>query len=79
VSGNSDVARLIAGLLNKLDGEVGVDPALVNGVPGLLVKVDGVLDSIGVFDVDGDTISRIYLIRNPDKLVGARDTVVLSR
>jgi RNA polymerase sigma-70 factor, ECF subfamily len=79
VSGNRDVARLIAGWLNKLDGEVSVEPALVNGVPGLLVKVDRVLDSVGVFDVDGDTISRMYLIRNPDKLVGARATIVLSR
>ncbi len=40
----------------------------VNGEPALLLGVGGVLQSVFVFSVDGDAVSQIRVIRNPDKL-----------
>jgi RNA polymerase sigma-70 factor (ECF subfamily) len=40
----------------------------VNAEPALVVRVDGRLESIFVFSIDGDTISGIRVVRNPDKL-----------
>jgi RNA polymerase sigma factor (sigma-70 family) len=42
--------------------------AEVNGEPALLIGVAGELQSVFVFSVDGDAVSHIRVIRNPDKL-----------
>ncbi|WP_327003851.1 RNA polymerase sigma factor SigJ [Dactylosporangium sp. NBC_01737] len=40
----------------------------VNGQPGLVAQLDGVTVSVLAFDVDGDRITRIWAVLNPDKL-----------
>jgi RNA polymerase sigma-70 factor, ECF subfamily len=40
----------------------------VNAEPALVIRVDGRLESIFVFSIDGDTVSGIRVVRNPDKL-----------
>jgi RNA polymerase sigma-70 factor (ECF subfamily) len=40
----------------------------LNGAPGVLVVVDGVLHSTLQLDVENDVIARIYIVRNPEKL-----------
>jgi RNA polymerase sigma-70 factor (ECF subfamily) len=42
--------------------------ALINGEPGVLRYVDGKLESAMALATDGDKITGIYAIRNPDKL-----------
>lgn len=42
----------------------------VNGEPGLLRHVEGRLESAQGFAVDGERITAIYAVRNPDKLAG---------
>ncbi len=42
--------------------------ALVNGEPGLLRYIDGRLESAQAFVTDGERITAIYAMRNPDKL-----------
>ncbi|KQP18426.1 RNA polymerase subunit sigma-24 [Pseudorhodoferax sp. Leaf267] len=42
--------------------------ATVNGEPGLLRYVDGVLESAQAFVSDGERIVAIYAVRNPEKL-----------
>ncbi|GAB3469310.1 RNA polymerase sigma-70 factor [Massilia terrae] len=42
--------------------------ATINGEPGLLRYVDGVLESAQAFAFDGGRIAAIYSVRNPDKL-----------
>ncbi len=42
--------------------------ATINGEPGLLRYVDGVLESAQAFAIDGGRIAAIYTVRNPDKL-----------
>ncbi|MGZ4468418.1 MAG: RNA polymerase sigma-70 factor [Nocardioidaceae bacterium] len=41
-----------------------------NGSPAVLLYVDGVLDSVASVWVLGGRVQEIYLVRNPDKLVG---------
>ena len=41
---------------------------MVNGEPGLLRFVDGQLESAQGFATDGERITGIYVVRNPDKL-----------
>jgi RNA polymerase sigma-70 factor, ECF subfamily len=40
----------------------------VNSEPALIIRVDARLESIFVFSIDGDTVSGIRVVRNPDKL-----------
>ena len=68
VVGADPVARMMVGLFRKLEGAVEVVPAQVNGGAGLLLRVDGALDSVGSVDVTDGLISAMYMIRNPDKL-----------
>ena len=43
---------------------------MVNGAPGLLIRHPIAGDATYSFDIDGDRIHAIYLMRNPDKLRG---------
>ncbi|TDC47884.1 sigma-70 family RNA polymerase sigma factor [Jiangella ureilytica] len=40
----------------------------VNGRPGLVLQRDGATVTVLAFDVDGDRITRIWAVRNPEKL-----------
>jgi RNA polymerase sigma-70 factor (ECF subfamily) len=40
----------------------------VNGQPGLIAQRGGTTVTVFAFDVTGDHITRIWAIRNPDKL-----------
>ncbi|MFF4921137.1 RNA polymerase sigma-70 factor [Kitasatospora sp. NPDC001261] len=73
VTGADNVARFVLGVLRRLGEGAGVRPVLVNGVPGVLVTVDGAVDSVTVFEFaeqpDGAVrISEIRAVRNPHKL-----------
>lgn len=50
--------------------------ALINGEPGVLRYVDGKLESAMGIATDGERIVGIYVVRNPDKLVGIPQTNV---
>jgi len=45
-------------------------PAFVNGAPAVLIlrKADNELDSIQYYEMDNTVISRLLIVRNPDKL-----------
>ena len=40
----------------------------MNGAPAMFVSLDGELDSVVTVVVDGERISEIYFVRNPEKL-----------
>ena len=67
--GADNVARWIFGVLAGQAPGMGIHPVLVNGEPGLLVTLAGVLDNVVAVDLNADgRIGAIRLIRNPDKL-----------
>lgn len=71
VSGADKVARFLFGLARKraARADVSIQPAAINGGPGLIVRVDGRIDHTMAFSVDRDgAIAAIYVVRNPDKL-----------
>lgn len=71
VTGADKVARLLLGLARKQERfeDISVDPAVINGAPGLLLSVCGTLDQTMSFGLDAEGgIAAIYVVRNPDKL-----------
>lgn len=55
---------LLEGRLRKLE----LLESAVNGQPGLIARLDGVTVSVYAFDFDDDRITRIWAVRNPEKL-----------
>ena len=67
IDGAEQIARYLAGLAAR-------GPALtilertVNGQPGLIAQHNGTTVTVFAFDITGDHITRIWAVRNPDKL-----------
>ena len=75
IVGSRAVAKLFVGLWKFATRALAADPGAwrvewseVNGGPAMLVSSGGKLDTVFVFTVENDRISRIHAIRNPDKL-----------
>ena len=73
--GAGRVAGVYWSVEHAFPGRVAYRPALVNGEPGLLRYVDGRIESAQSFIVDGGRIVAAFVIRNPDKLAGAPQTI----
>jgi RNA polymerase sigma-70 factor (ECF subfamily) len=67
IEGAEQIARYLAGLVGHAPG-LTILERTVNGQPGLIVQDDGTTVTVFAFDVTDDQISRIWAIRNPDKL-----------
>ena len=71
VLGAERVALFFAGLARKhraRGGTFAFHAAEINGAPGFVVYVDGLLDHTFSIDVRDDRIAAIYVVRNPEKL-----------
>jgi RNA polymerase sigma-70 factor (ECF subfamily) len=55
------------------------EPVWVNGHLGLRLLLDDVLDTIATMRIDGDKVTGLYFVRNPDKLARVDEEVPLSR
>jgi RNA polymerase sigma-70 factor (ECF subfamily) len=82
IYGADKVVRFAVGVMRKFGPADGfaIEQIEINGVPGLLLStVDG-LHSVLTMEYDGEHISAIYLVRNPDKLmrVSCRSSAVSS-
>jgi RNA polymerase sigma-70 factor (ECF subfamily) len=74
VIGIENVSRLLMGLRTKFWGDLAIEPARVNGSPGfVLLQPDGGLFSAIGLDFQGDRVSGIYAILNPEKLTKASE------
>jgi RNA polymerase sigma-70 factor (ECF subfamily) len=71
VVGAEKIARFYADFAAR-HPQIVFESATINGLPGLLGAVDGKADTVMSFAFDGDRISAIYVVRNPDKLALAR-------
>jgi RNA polymerase sigma-70 factor (ECF subfamily) len=69
IEGADRVARFLFGLARKYERRFSIEPALVNSEPGAIVWVDGA-PVVAAFQFDGERITRIFHILNPDKLPG---------
>jgi RNA polymerase sigma factor (sigma-70 family) len=67
VEGGEQVARYLVGLANR-SASLTLLERTVNGQPGLVGQQDGVTVTVFAFDVADDRITRIWAVRNPEKL-----------
>jgi RNA polymerase sigma-70 factor (ECF subfamily) len=73
IEGADKIARFFSGIEKKSAGiPRSVEMAVVNGAPGFLIFVAGRLEQTLSIDTDGDRITAIYVVRNPDKLGAVR-------
>ncbi|MER6332145.1 RNA polymerase sigma factor SigJ [Streptomyces sp. NPDC001034] len=62
------IARYLTDLAARASGGLMVLERTVNGRPGLVIEHEGVTVAVYAFDVADDRITRIWAVRNPDKL-----------
>ncbi len=78
IEGADKVARFLLAVAPP-ETRLEIEWSTVNGAPAALVLVDGRLDSVASMDTEGDRVTRIYLVRNPDKLAALTEPWTLSR
>ena len=73
--GAGRVAGVYWALEHQNPAQVAYRSALINGEPGLLRYVSGKIESAQSFIVDGGRIVAVFIMRNPDKLTTAPQTI----
>jgi RNA polymerase sigma-70 factor (TIGR02957 family) len=69
IHGAEKVARFLAAVV-PVGSALDVEWGTVNGAAALFLYVDGELDGVGTVVSERGRVKEIYLVRNPDKLVG---------
>lgn len=68
IEGGEQIARFVIAVAAKTPGDFTLLERTVNGQPGLQIQLDGVTTSVYAFEIADDRISRIWAVRNPEKL-----------
>ena len=68
IEGGEQIARAWVEIANRAAGVMTFLERNVNGQPGLVAQQDGVIVTVFAFEVAGDRIKHIWVVRNPDKL-----------
>ncbi|MBP2328319.1 RNA polymerase sigma-70 factor (ECF subfamily) [Kibdelosporangium banguiense] len=68
IEGGEQIARFVIAVATGISGGFTILERTVNGQPGLLIQNDGVTASVYAFDIADDRITRIWAVRNPEKL-----------
>jgi RNA polymerase sigma-70 factor (ECF subfamily) len=69
LEGPDRVARFLVGVASKgWRDDFTLRFATINGLPGLIVEAPEGLMQTSAFDIEGDAIRAVYVVRNPDKL-----------
>ncbi|MCW9129606.1 sigma-70 family RNA polymerase sigma factor [Bacillus paramycoides] len=63
------IIRLFFGIAKRLTGEYAVDFKMVNGAPGVIVKINNKVTYVLSFAFHDGKISNIYMMVNPEKLM----------
>jgi RNA polymerase sigma-70 factor (ECF subfamily) len=74
IYGPDKVARLIIGLFAKGNrmGDMTIRSRSYNGMPSLVVSIDGVVDQVNSIEVTEGMVTAIYCVRNRAKLASVR-------
>ncbi|MGW5412388.1 RNA polymerase sigma-70 factor [Actinomadura geliboluensis] len=79
VVGSDKVSRLLGLGLRRLHAEASFVPVQVNGLPGLVIRLDGQTDTVMTIRVEKGLIKGFYFVRNPEKLSRLEQETTLSR
>ncbi|MFI8962443.1 RNA polymerase sigma-70 factor [Streptomyces sp. NPDC053493] len=72
-------AERVAEVLGRIAATATLHPAEANGRPALLVRLDGVVDSVLALRVDDGLVTGLYVVRNPEKLARIDRRTVVCR
>ena len=78
VVGAKKIVNLLGGFARVAPNAV-VEPLVLNGAPGARVLLDGTVDTVIGFAFEDGRISRVFAVRNPDKLHRLSEATPLSR
>ena len=68
LQGRETVMRFLLGLYSRRPPNTTAELSEVNSAPALVVRVDGKVDNVMSFEINGVSISAIRIVRNPEKL-----------
>jgi RNA polymerase sigma factor (sigma-70 family) len=68
IEGGEQIARAWIEIANRAPSNMTFLERTVNGQPGLVAQQDGLTVTVFAFDVAGDRIKHIWVVRNPEKL-----------
>jgi RNA polymerase sigma factor (sigma-70 family) len=68
IEGGEQIARAWIEIANRAPSNMTFLECTVNGQPGLVAQLDGHTVTVFAFDVAGDRIRHIWVVRNPEKL-----------
>lgn len=70
IRGGDNILRFLAGVMARPDTPTDdVRIVDVNGEAAVVLLADGEVDTVGMVELEGGLVRRMYVIRNPDKLV----------
>ena len=78
ILGAKKIANLLGGFARIAPAAV-VEPVLLNGAPGARIMLDGIVDTVVCFAFEDGRISRVFAVRNPDKLHRLNAATELTR
>ncbi|MGW6422063.1 RNA polymerase sigma-70 factor [Nocardia sp. NPDC055053] len=79
IVGADRVARLMAAGLPRVGGQVSTELVQINGAPALVIRIDGMLDSVVATRIDDGSITGLYVVRNPAKLSRIEQATTVAR
>ncbi|MFD0539544.1 sigma factor-like helix-turn-helix DNA-binding protein [Actinomadura luteofluorescens] len=68
IEGGEQIARAWIELARHRPDDMTFHERTVNGQPGLVAQQNGAIVTVFAFQIEGDRIQRIWVVRNPDKL-----------
>jgi RNA polymerase sigma-70 factor (ECF subfamily) len=68
IEGGQQIAHAWVEIANRAASNMSFLERTVNGQPGLVTQQDGVIVTVFAFDIAGDRIKHIWVVRNPEKL-----------
>jgi hypothetical protein len=68
IEGGEQIARAWIEIAARAPSNMTFLERTVNGQPGLVAQQDGVTVTVFAFDVAGDRIRHVWVVRNPEKL-----------
>ena len=68
VVGRERVARFLVNLVHRFTERHTVEPVIMNGLPAMLLRLDGAPDVVQAVEVVDGVVTRVLIVSNPDKL-----------
>ncbi|WP_104140838.1 RNA polymerase sigma-70 factor [Arthrobacter sp. ZGTC131] len=73
IIGADNIARFLAGIAKTPVPDMRVEPSSLNGMPALVIYSGARVDLVALIDSNGEHVTGVYLVRNPDKLGAATE------